>query len=1037
MHTLLSASGPSLYIISKLLLVMGPLFILLFYNTLLQRMGVMTPSGKIDLTQDYAKSLVVFGEKFLAHSAFYIGMGLPIIGLDSLLDHYRLLGFVTVNMLVHEYISPRWSGNSLKRFFPEWKKTLGLNFIIDQSILELNILIDQHKNILVKESPHSIAKKIIKHVEMTQHKGRSETIVEIQERFAPAGKSPCFTLSVMHEKLSTIDCGQTPGKCIKLDLGDLAEYARPLYINEYGHQNFLWRPQYWTKFFNEIAGKSYLSSPFDMLKKSILVLVGTPVAFIFGNVLTEFMHSYVLNLHPFIYFNYGLILAFTVGGMYGSAIGSTLIELFYNLAYRMKRLSNPDLPAFGLDEFGSLGEKKLASYRWFRLMVGGILAGGIGAWALSQNQGDAWNEQITALFSSPQPADPSGASFTPPHAYANLQLATDDVGKPLLPDNSAKPAVQTTPEAALPPLNNQPGNNTRPLQDEIIYFVMVDRFSDGSPENNIPLWAFPGDSEYAKNNRYWLPKMYYQDALESNNTASIQSYWGGDLRGVIQKMDYLNELGITTLLLSPVFENVNGIAYGFGETAYHGYWTKDFYRLEEHFVDPPTEGQSPAQLLSEGAIFKELIDKAHSYDPPIKVILDIALNHTNPALIGGIIPPGYDPKKFNLENGVLYRDGELVEQACQPTAELNCEQTYSQSGLFHSPPTPIDWGDESTWQSGIPYNLADLDQTNPQTKDYLWGAVEKWLGFGVDGFRIDAAKNIYPEYLVELEQKLLEKKPDIFLILEYYDGGVFEKGFKPGVVPPSVELLEDMPDSAMFDFSFATAARDYFSDKMDSLGTPYVLENVLDEQAEYNLLGHRSADLVNFINNHDIPRFLSLKGSSLARYVAAIKLLFLSRGAPTLLYGDEIALAITADSPHWQDSNNRLKDAEWSRIMMEWNHTNMAPYSSMLDISKKLIALRKQHPFLSTGESRFLQAENLTHALQGTSYLAMERTAKDRSAYAYYFYSKTARDVLTFKVNLPDGEYTDPITDKKVTVKEGVLHWTEPQQDEVLVLTAG
>ena len=113
-------------------------------------------------------------------------------------------------------------------------------------------------------------------------------------------------------------------------------------------------------------------------------------------------------------------------------------------------------------------------------------------------------------------------------------------------------------------------------KDDLIYFIMVDRFADSNPESNLP-------------------------DVDKNN---LKAFQGGDLQGVIQQLDYIKSLGATAIWLTPIMEN--------GPNGYHGYWIYDFYKVDPHFGDLET--------------FKTLVAEAHKRD--IKVILDYIVNHT-------------------------------------------------------------------------------------------------------------------------------------------------------------------------------------------------------------------------------------------------------------------------------------------------------------------------------------------------------------------------------------------------------------------------
>jgi len=128
------------------------------------------------------------------------------------------------------------------------------------------------------------------------------------------------------------------------------------------------------------------------------------------------------------------------------------------------------------------------------------------------------------------------------------------------------------------------------FRKEVIYFIIVDRFLDGCSDHE----------EGAK------------AELFDRSRSHWGKYWGGDLKGIIEKADYLKSLGVTALWISPLFEQVDALR---GEyTAMHGYWTKDCKRINPRFI-PYGESNS----LKESATLKELVDTLHSKG--LKVIL--------------------------------------------------------------------------------------------------------------------------------------------------------------------------------------------------------------------------------------------------------------------------------------------------------------------------------------------------------------------------------------------------------------------------------
>ncbi|MEW6619099.1 MAG: alpha-amylase family glycosyl hydrolase [bacterium] len=127
-------------------------------------------------------------------------------------------------------------------------------------------------------------------------------------------------------------------------------------------------------------------------------------------------------------------------------------------------------------------------------------------------------------------------------------------------------------------------------QEDVIYFILTDRFCDGDPNNN-------------------------QD-VDKNN---LKQYHGGDFAGIIKKIPYLKKLGITTVWITPVYLSIGTVGDSAG---YHGYWALDFERIDPHLYS-----QDPSLAEGSKEYLKRLVDKLHKAN--IKVILDMVVNHTS------------------------------------------------------------------------------------------------------------------------------------------------------------------------------------------------------------------------------------------------------------------------------------------------------------------------------------------------------------------------------------------------------------------------
>jgi glycosidase len=209
---------------------------------------------------------------------------------------------------------------------------------------------------------------------------------------------------------------------------------------------------------------------------------------------------------------------------------------------------------------------------------------------------------------------------------------------------------------------------------DIMYFILIDRFMDGDPSNNeggVPASYLPYDGSHPE---------------------ALKHYQGGDLKGILDQLDELAELGITMIWISPFLDNSNRDYVSWWP--YHGYHPIDFYAIDEHFGDLDN--------------LKTMVNKAHTLG--LKVIFDMPFNQTSPDH-----PWLQDPEKADWFH---------FDEAGQP---------YEIS----------DWFDQKQIEIGELHGLPDLAQENPEVRDYLIEVSKYWIReTGCDGFRLDAVKHI-------------------------------------------------------------------------------------------------------------------------------------------------------------------------------------------------------------------------------------------------------------------------------------------------------
>jgi len=229
-------------------------------------------------------------------------------------------------------------------------------------------------------------------------------------------------------------------------------------------------------------------------------------------------------------------------------------------------------------------------------------------------------------------------------------------------------------------------DSTYDFRQETIYFVFLDRFSDGDATNN------------SGNN----PLTY-----DPNN---LKKYVGGDIRGLINKLPYLKSLGITAIWITPPVDNADNLDVN-GGAGYHGYWGKDFFRVDEH--------------LGTMDDFKELSQLMHSPEYNMKLVLDYAPNHSN----------GNDENEY----GALYRDGQYI-------TDYNTDVAAG-TNWYHHNGGVTDWNNWYQVRNHNLFNLSDFNQSDTQVYNYLLDGAKFWIDAGVDAIRIDAIKHMDKEFI--------------------------------------------------------------------------------------------------------------------------------------------------------------------------------------------------------------------------------------------------------------------------------------------------
>ena len=426
-----------------------------------------------------------------------------------------------------------------------------------------------------------------------------------------------------------------------------------------------------------------------------------------------------------------------------------------------------------------------------------------------------------------------------------------------------------------------PSFRDRPPEDEVIYFVLPDRFENGDPSNDEG--GFGGDR-----------------LTHGFDPTHKGFFHGGDLRGLTERLDYIQGLGATAIWLGPIYTNqpVQGPP-GAESAGYHGYWITDFTRVDPHFG---TNDELAA-----------LVDAAHARG--MKVYLDIITNHTADVIRYRECPDndcafrsradypwtrrgGLDGDAINegFLGGEVGDDGNFArltrpdwaytpyvpeaEEGVKVPAWLNGPIHYHNRGNFGQPGEVGLYGDFA--------GLDDLFTEDPRVVQGLIDIYGDWIDrYGIDGFRVDTARHVNPEFWQAFIPAMLERArargiPNFHIFAETYE---FEVG-------PLARFTHLDRFPYVLDFAFQGVAADVIARN----GSTHDLRLLFEQDPAYAGGVATARGNPTFVGNHDMGRFAMFvrdanpeasEDELLKRIELGHALMMFARGAPTIYYGDE------------------------------------------------------------------------------------------------------------------------------------------------------
>ncbi len=388
-----------------------------------------------------------------------------------------------------------------------------------------------------------------------------------------------------------------------------------------------------------------------------------------------------------------------------------------------------------------------------------------------------------------------------------------------------------------------------------------------------------------------------------NAPPTLHGFKGGDLLGVVEHLDYLQDLGVNALYFTPIFAS----------TANHRYHTYDYYQ-----VDP---------ILGGNGALRTLIDAAHARG--MRVVLDGVFNHAS---------RGFFQFNHILENG-------------------EASPYFDWFTVYGFPMRAYERRHQYRGWIGLPA-LPEFNTDTPAVREFLWNVGQHWIDFGIDGWRLDVPNEIDDDtFWQEFRRRVKGANPEAYIVGEIWeDSRRWLQGDQFDAV------MNYLFTRACLRFFISDFARSVVR-KVGPHTVPHIsARGFAAEIQELLALYHSEVTAVqlNLLDSHDTPRFLTLaKGDESALRLATLFQMTYP-GAPSIYYGDEIGygMAVPLDErPRYDTATDPDTRRAFSWNQREWNHGLHFHF-------RRCIALRKAHPALRRGDFTILHARGSSFVYQ-------------------------------------------------------------------------
>ena len=472
----------------------------------------------------------------------------------------------------------------------------------------------------------------------------------------------------------------------------------------------------------------------------------------------------------------------------------------------------------------------------------------------------------------------------------------------------------------------------------VFYQIYVDRFANGDPSNDVL------DREYIYLNE---PVCQVRDWGKYPAQMGVREFYGGDLQGVLDHLDYLKDLGVDVLYLNPIFVSPSN----------HKYDIQDYDYVDPHFAkivvdegEVLPEGAADnmqatkyisrvtdkRNLEASNAFFAHFVEEVHKRG--MRVILDGVFNHC------GSFNKWMDAERL-YENQYGYEKGAYVDANSPYHAYF---RFYNSEGWPYNEEYDGWWGHRT---------LPKLNyEDSPQLYEYILNVGRKWVSppYNVDGWRLDVAADLgYSEetnhqFWKDFRRAVKEANPDAIILAEHYaDPGSWLQGDQWDTVMNYNAFMEPVT-------WFFTGMEKHSDEKRSDLlgNTQAFLDSMMYHMSRFQYPSLLTS--MNELSNHDHSRFLTRTNQTVGRtaslgpeaadsnvnkgvFRAAVMLQMTWPGAPTLYYGDEAGVT------GWTDPDNRRT--------YPWGHEDQG----LIRYHREMIRIHKEHEALISGSLFYLQ----------------------------------------------------------------------------------